>query len=226
MQKEKIKELQKSLKQESDINKEIQNLIADAVIDSITTTGSDHHGNRQCKFLQDQAEIGWQQVFRGRIARAITKLPSNKQNPESGGMKQTRWPRNMIRTIWDTFLILWNQRNNYVHGVTITSKTAQQRKALEAQVTGCFKQKDLMGIADRNHVFTMTQDELMAENPNYIKAWVKLATRIIRTCKKENKQRLGSRIMMEQYLTWNPPDKTKKRLRKGKQHLKQDLKPD
>jgi hypothetical protein len=39
-------------------------------------------------------------------------------------MKQTRWPRNMLRTIWDTFLILWR--------VTITSKTAQQRKALEA----------------------------------------------------------------------------------------------
>jgi hypothetical protein len=110
--------------------------------------------------------------------------------------------------------------------VTITSKTAQQRKALEAQVSGCFKQKDLMGIEDRNRVFTMTQDELMAENPIYIKAWVRLATRIIRTCKKENKQRQGSRIMMEQYLKWNPPDKTKKRPRKAKQHLKQDLKPD
>jgi hypothetical protein len=66
----------------------------------------------------------------------------------------------------------------------------------------------------------------MAENPNYIKAWVRLATRIIRTCKKENKHRTGSHIMMEQYLKWNPPDKTKKRPRKGKQHLKQDLKPD
>jgi hypothetical protein len=109
MQKERIKEIQKFLKQESDINKEIQNLIAEAVIESITTTGPDHDGNRQCKFLQDQAEIGWQQVLRGRIARAITTLPSNKQDPESGGMTQTRWPRNMLRTIWDTFLILWNQ---------------------------------------------------------------------------------------------------------------------
>jgi hypothetical protein len=205
MQKERIKEIKKSLKQDSDINKEVQNLIVEAVIESITTTGPYHDGNRQCKFLQDQAEIGWQQVFRGRIARALTTLPSNKHDPESGGMKQTRWPRNMLRTIWDTFLILWNQRNNYVHGVTITSKTAQQRKALGAQVSGCFRQKDLTSIEDRNRVFTMTQEELMAENPNYIKAWVRLATRIIRTCKKENKHRKGSQKMMEQYLKWNPP---------------------
>jgi hypothetical protein len=68
MQKERIMEIKKSLKQESNINKEVQNLIVEAVIESITTTGPYHDGNRQCKFLQDQAEIGWQQVFRGRIA--------------------------------------------------------------------------------------------------------------------------------------------------------------
>jgi hypothetical protein len=109
MQKETIMEIQKSLKQDSDINKAVQNLIVEAVIGSITTSGSHHDANRQCKFLQDQAEIGWQQVLRGRIARAITTLPSNKQDPESGGMKQTRWSRHMLRTIWDTFLKLWSQ---------------------------------------------------------------------------------------------------------------------
>jgi hypothetical protein len=61
----------------------------------------------------------------------------------------------------------------------------------------------------------MTQDEIMAENPNYIKAWVRLATRIIRTCKKENKHRTGSRIMMEQYLKWNPQTKQRKAHGKG-----------
>jgi hypothetical protein len=106
------------------------------------------------------------------------------------------------------------------------SKIKQQGKAIAAQVSGCLKQKDQISIKDRNQVFTKTQEAIMEENPQYIKAWVRLATRIIRTCKKENQHRTSPRIMMEQYFKWNPPDKTKQRARKRKQHLKQDLKPE
>jgi hypothetical protein len=80
---------------------------------------------------------------------------------------------------------------------------------------------------DRNKVFTKTQEDLMREHPNYIKAWVKLATRIIRTHKNENKHKTGQRLMMEQYFKWHPPEGTANLTRNKRiKHLKQDIRPD
>jgi hypothetical protein len=68
---------------------------------------------------------------------------------------------------------------------------------------------DLLSAIDRDKIYTKSQDELMQENPTYIKSWVKLATRIIRTSKKENRKKTGQKLMMEQYFQWHPPDVTR-----------------
>jgi hypothetical protein len=217
MQRESVVEIQKFLIKESDIKSEYQNSIAKAVLGCINPTWQPNHdGNNICKITQEQDAIGWQQVYMGRITRAMTTLLSNSSEQEAGGRRPTKWPRRLLRIVWDTFLTLWSQRNQHVHGVTLTLKRKQQRKALSAQVSGCYQRMDMMKISDRDRVFTKTQAELLEENPQYIKAWVRLATRILRTCKKEQQQKKGQRTMMEQYFKWNPPEKNKEGTRRRK----------
>lgn len=49
----------------------------------------------------------------------------------------------VLQNLWDAFLKLWRQRNEFIHGVTMTSKIEQQRKALSTRVSECYKQLDL-----------------------------------------------------------------------------------
>jgi hypothetical protein len=167
------------------------------------------------KWTKDQTKIGWQQIFFGRIARSITNLPTIQPINRNGSTntRQTTWPRKLLRTIWDTSLKLWRQRNEYVHGKTVQSQAEQQRKAILARVTACYQQMDIFSTMDRDRIFTKSQDNLMQENPNYLKAWLKLATQIIQPSKKENKHYTGQRIMMAQYFKWHPTEETRKRVR-------------
>jgi hypothetical protein len=52
----------------------------------------------------------------------------------------------------------------------------------------------------------MTEEELMKTDVKHIKQWVRMAARIIRTNKRENKKSQGQRKFMDQYFKWNPPD--------------------
>jgi hypothetical protein len=172
---------------------------------------SPNQDNQWKKLTEEKTRIGWQHIFFGRIARTITNLPTIKPTHQIGSAKtqHTKWPRKLLQTIWDTFLRLWRQHNEYIHGVTEKSHAKRQRAAISARVIECYQQMDLLSAIDRDKIYTKSQDELMQENPTYIKSWVKLATRIIRTSKKENRKKTGQKLMMEQYFQWHPPDVTR-----------------
>jgi hypothetical protein len=168
-----------------------------------------------------QTKIGWQHLVYGRMAKALTQQlaedPNKTTTPTCG--------RQLVRHIWDTFLILWKQRNNLVHNEATTTKAERQKIALTSRVQKCFDKQDQLNHDDRQKIFRKQQDELMEEDPRTIKTWVKLAERIIRTSKKEQRRQTGQREMMEQYFKWHPPEKGRHR-KHSKQRHKQDLKPD
>jgi ribosomal protein L14E/L6E/L27E len=155
------------------------------------------------------------------MAKALTQQlaedPNKTTTPTCG--------RQLVRHIWDTFLILWKQRNNLVHNEATTTKAERQKIALTSRVQKCFDKQDQLNHDDRQKIFRKQQDELMEEDPRTIKTWVKLAERIIRTSKKEQRRQTGQREMMEQYFKWHPPEKGRHR-KHSKQRHKQDLKPD
>jgi hypothetical protein len=66
----------------------------------------------------------------------------------------------------------------------------------------------------------------MAEDPWYIKAWLKNADRIIRVSKQEERRQTHEKTMMENYFNWRPSSKLPRKKRKCIQHMKQDLCPD
>jgi hypothetical protein len=94
----------------------------------------------------------------------------------------------LITAIWDTFQkLLWTQCNNIIYGTKETTKQEQQKPHLIARLKQCYSYQDKLDIQDRTKIFHKDKEELMAEDHRYIKAWLKLAERIIRVYKKGTK---------------------------------------
>ena len=66
---------------------------------------------------ETQHQIGWEQVFFGRIARQWEQLAEYNQ-VGGAGIRQTQWTARAIRLSWQFGLELWMLRNQLVHGST------------------------------------------------------------------------------------------------------------
>jgi hypothetical protein len=179
------------------------------------------------KGVASQTRVGWFQIAYGRLAKefvASLAAMDESSNPKASAKMHGK---KLIRSIWDAFLQLWKQRNEAVHGITEQTRKEAQVNTMEMKVRQCYAQQHIMPINDRQRLFQMPEDEKLSEDPRKLRAWIKLAERIIKTNKLENKKLQGQRTMMDQYFKWHPPDQ---RLRhhpvERQQHRKQDLKPD
>jgi hypothetical protein len=222
-------DMKRFMTQDSDIEQEVQTQIAEAMAESLrkTTWEPNKYHHKSIQIIRAQTKIGWQHMYFGRFTRQLTKLPSTKHVNQLGGWSCTRWPQRLLRMIWDTFIKLWHQRNEIIFGTTLKSRLEQQQKAMKARVDDCYRRKDQLTITGRNKVFTREQDEIMRENPQHIKAWIKFAERVLRLNKKENQGQTKQRNLMDKYFKWHPHEQGKKQTQKTKkQRHKQDLRPD
>jgi hypothetical protein len=78
---------------------------------------------------------------------------------------------------------------------------------MEAKINRCYMMKDKLQIQDRGKVFVKEKDELLREDATTIKNWIKLAEKMIRISKREEKTARRAKAMMEQYFKWHPPDR-------------------
>jgi len=66
-----------------------------------------------------QSRIGWDQFFRGRIAKdwqiPITRFYEERQPGDSFTPEQ--WMRTVIQELWTFSITVWNQRNTELHGL-------------------------------------------------------------------------------------------------------------
>jgi hypothetical protein len=167
----------------------------------------------------------------GRIAKTtsqfidVTLQQRGVQKWQNSG---ERWSQRMIQSmIWDTLLSLWNNRNAIIYDShTTMNKQDIMRDRLKMKVERCYSYADTLKLPDRQLLFHLTENELTAEDPRYIKAWLKNADRIIRVSKQEECRQTHEKTMMENYFKWRPSSKLPRKKRKRIQHLKQDLRPD
>jgi hypothetical protein len=84
-----------------------------------------------------QAQIGWDQFFRGRIAKAwhrpIAEYYKIRQPGESYTANQ--WMRSVIKELWELSIHIWKQRNTELHGTDSALSLERRRKdtATEAE---------------------------------------------------------------------------------------------
>jgi hypothetical protein len=211
------------------INPEISHIIAEALQASIMDPGWEPQPaqNYTLPFIKRQTTIGWQQILFGRISKtlanriALEDQENNTNNPATKGKT-----RHILKTIWDTFLALWQQRNEIVHGTQATTTAERQRQALQQRVQHCYDHKNQLSYTDQQKLFKLEHAEMMQEDPQKLKAWTRVAERIIKTSKREQKHTITRQgKLMEQYFKWHPPER-KERKASSKQRHKQDLHPD
>jgi hypothetical protein len=119
------------------------------------------------KAVNAQSKIGWQHIFQGRIAKEMIISMDNHYHSE-GTHTQTRmgeqWARKLIRTIWDTLLSLWKERNSILHKRDEEIAQAHQQKATEQRVRKCYAYKDNLRHAERVQWFSETLHDMLKKH--------------------------------------------------------------
>jgi hypothetical protein len=191
---------------------------------------SDSDDEEWNKCIRDQSAIGWDHILFGRLSQSITSYISH--DLKSKGVKKwensgKKWTHRIIQNIWDTFLQLWTNRNSILYEDRLKDRQTIQKERLWQQVEHCYQYEEKLSITDRHRIFYKDREELRNEDHRFIKAWLKIARRIIRVSKLESaKQEYRAKTMMEQYFKWHPPRKKKPQKKTRVRHQKQDLKPD
>jgi hypothetical protein len=117
--------------------------------------------NNIIKAYNEQSEIGWNQIFRGRISmqwgyivNTSIEHSKDKQN-KTKNMAAEMWGREVLTTVFNTILEMWAERNKIEHGAT------------KQESTGILKQKLLQKV--RKHKedspYHNTRDEEYRNTP-------------------------------------------------------------
>jgi hypothetical protein len=93
------------------------------------------------------------------------------------------------------------------------------QERLELRIRRCYESKFLLTREDQDKVFYKEEKNLIHEDHRFIKAWLRLAERTIRTAKKEAEPTMNSRRLMETFFRWKPPGNKKP-------HTAAELQPD
>jgi hypothetical protein len=190
---ETIQELHDYLKDDKSDNKSISAIIGSALRHSIENPKWQLAPTDAAitPSIQAQSKIGWQQVFLGRIAKTITERSGEHLDHVArfeANKRGKKWKQKLIRKIWDTYLKLWKQRNEIIHGAQERDKSEIQRQRLAARLERCYQYQSQLRAQDRNKIFYKTIDEIKQEDPRLIQSWLKLCERLIRIHKKEAKK--------------------------------------
>jgi hypothetical protein len=83
-----------------------------------------------------QSRIGWDQFFRGRIAKEwrVPICTYYKERQPGESFTPDQWMRNIITETWKLSITIWKQRNSELHGTDsiISSETCRKDTANEA----------------------------------------------------------------------------------------------
>jgi hypothetical protein len=141
--------------------------------------------------IAEQNEIGWKQIYYGRIAKEmITAMDNHYREVTTDELTYNgeRWARKMIRAIWDTVLELWRTRNEIINHIDSREKEIQRKEKWENRVRKCYSFKDKLRHGEtRSRWFTDTIEELLQKDARQIETWTKAMERIISITKREQK---------------------------------------
>jgi ribonuclease HI len=157
--------------------------------------------------IRQQNKIGWHQLYKGRVARAMIQFMETHYRGLSIDAKRytgERWGKMLIKNIWNMVLTLWEKRNDIVHGKQLQEDHRTERQRLQHRVRKYYEIKDTLEHHDREKIFYKDEEVLLMEDNRYIKAWLKLAQRAFSVAKREQAKPRNERKFMEQYFTWKP----------------------
>jgi hypothetical protein len=130
-----------------------------------------------------QNKIGWRQIYHGRIAQPLIEAIDQhyRSNTDTDPFKYNgeRWARQLIQTIWDAMLELWQTRNTIMNNNDTQQKEKQKKEKMETRVRRCYSFQGLLRHAERLRWFTETADDMLKKDAWFIETWTKAVKRLI-----------------------------------------------
>jgi hypothetical protein len=104
--------------------------------------------------MRAQSRIEWQQLLFGRMAKdLVNKFEGEHDTLKNRQASKKGMGQKIIRLTWDTFLQLWQQRNDHMFGETLRSNRDAQCCTWIAKVEQCYELKTMLDWKDTTKVF-------------------------------------------------------------------------
>ena len=108
-------------------------------------------------FNEQFHSIGWGNLFHGRISKLWGKTVS-QINKSPFSSYPTTWAAQTILYLWQYTRVIWEHRNQVVHGATDQEKAARIKQAIDQQV------RDLYSSFQNNPEFILTRHQYLFTN--------------------------------------------------------------
>jgi len=179
---------------------------------------------KYARLLREQRNIGWRQVFSGRLSLEWARLqsdyqyiqrqrqqdapyPPNRAAPRILNQTGSQWSGAIINQCWTLWGEAWSLRNELVHGNDSTSRNAAQHEKIHHRLTAIYKQKrfyepsiqellyDRMEEHTTHHSVTSIGNWLAVHETTFLQSMKTVQTRAIQ----------GMRSIRSYFATGRPP---------------------
>ena len=168
-----------------------------------------HYPTRYHRLLEEQAAIGWDQLFKARWSRQWNQVQGEYQqrhHPTTALLSSNRWTTAMGRRLLDRWLALWDIRNEERHGRDAEQKQAAKLQHITAQLEDIYSYKSRVCPNDV-HLFYSNVEEHLQRHTSIcqIEDWLSMHSEAIRaSAALARKLGLSRNRTITDYPTFNP----------------------
>jgi len=188
----------------TDLNHLCQELLTDPGLKSVLLLGLNNCFNSTCGFQAsalygeyhqlyiEQTRIGWHSFIQGKIHKKWDKLQNDFQNRNLTVQHITKpksWSISVLTLLWTSWLNLWTQRNQVVHGLTKSESQSIERSKMLQDIRSFIQEKDKITPHLRQALPTSIQ-KLESSSWHALKTWCSLYQDSIKTSIAEFPNRL------------------------------------
>ena len=130
------------------------------------------------RLISQQNAIGWRQLFHGRFSREWARLHDDhlcilrqQHDQDSRYLRATikrtgdQWCQDITTVLWSQWTVLWNLRNEVVHGRDAAERTRMQDATNRRKLRHIYAQRDFMEPSVRELLFdNVTEHETLPQH--------------------------------------------------------------
>ena len=149
---------------------------------NINTLPVSHLPRELREVLQEQDNIGWRQIFNGRISSKWARI--QEQFETTHNLPNQRWGSKIMEVIWQQWDVLWKERNDIQHGTDPASRRLIRTQQALTELRHIYNRKHLYVPSDRNLLFE-TYEEHAAKPLYVVESWLAFYCGVFKSSMKE-----------------------------------------
>ncbi len=166
---------------------------------------ADQYPNKYHSLIQQQNQIGWDQLYRGRWSKEWPNLQTQYQRTRTTN-NTTKWMIGLGRLLFYCWLELWKLRNEQRHSKDATAQHLQRAQILQSELRQLYEYKFKVCPTDA-HLFHNTVEQHIADHPSLdtIETWILTnKAAIIASAEQATRMGITRNRLLDEYPAFNP----------------------